>query len=1358
MKTTIHETKNPFSISALRGGCLRKLGGSIVSSAAFLMGMAAVVLASMFALSAPSFAADPIHREITGTGNIDITNEDVIHGNDTSIRADHSGTGYIEITNEGNLDSWENDGIHADHSGTGRIEITNESIVNAYKTGIRAEHAGTGDVEITNERNAVGRDTGIRADHDGTGDIEITNEDNVDGLNIGIHADHIGEGDVEITNKRSVWGNFGIRAEHTDDGDIEITNEGTVKGDNTGIYADHDNEGDVEITNEGTVKKSDIGIHVEHVGEGDVEITNEGTVMADNIGVHAEHAGTGDVEITNESSISGGIDADHTGTGDVEITNEGSSSIAADHTGTGDVEITNEGSSSGIAADHSGTGDIGIIHEGSVSWAYNSTRITGIYAEHAGTGDIGITNKGGISDIGWTGGRTGSLGVHAEHSGTGDIGITNETFLNETDNGVRADHAGVGDIRITNKKRIFAQDIGIHADHIGTGDIWVVNKGYVWGGNIGIRTDHAGTGNIGITNEGSSSMNADHAGTGDVEITNKGSGGMNADHAGTGDIGITNEGNGNISADHAGTGDIGIINEDEAEKIRAEHAGTGNILITNEGGVTRQFWEFPIASTGIHAEHTGTGDVEIVNEGEVRTDSPFIGGVGVHVDHAGAGDIEITNESIINAGDIGIHADHAGTGDIVVKINDGSTVSSDGTNRVEVLYIDDGNGETRTDLSVVNVDDTGIRADHAGTGDIVLKIDDGGTVSANRGYGIKASHISNGTGEIEIDLSGTVSGGTNNGPISMASSGDKTLILRPGFVLNSGQSHVDIISAGTGDGILELNQDDDPLEDDATPASETLDFEDLNFQGFDEFAKKGQNTWKISGAASDTEMFDTATIWEGTLRFTGGVTFKMAPAATGSDPNYFKIADNAVLEIVGSNNLNGNLNNLGKIVFTYDPDAAQHPANALEVGNDYKGGGGVVFDVGSGGWQADKFRIGRNKDLAEITKVGISGEVSNFVSSENEYLPMVIEVVGTANPGSFITGVIGGYDVNHHKYLLGHYPETDAQGNITMHKWKFRRGAELSTVSGTGSSYEDDLTEEVNPEEEITLDPDDEDEDSELGLRADVRGHAGGVWGRQQSLRTSAGPSVIAGRGLRKADERVHFGYDTPAMDFMGGDMVVRTSVSRGLSISDVFSSSGRSRINMESDAAALSALWRSPGGFYADGRTRYVRSSSNISTEGFALARDNEGVGVGASAKAGYRFTVPLGGMDFSVAPQVQLLWSSVNFDDFTGLTGEVVSLEDGELVTGRLGLLWDGEWQDVSGSGRIYGKMNLHNALDGETIVSVSGVPLSRERSGLSADGRLGVSYEWNEGYAVRGEVSALRPGDAGEIRADFGMSIDF
>ena len=995
-----------------------------------------------------------------------------------------------------------------------------------------------------------------------------------------------------------------------------------------------------------------------------------------------------------------------------------------------------------------------------------------------------------------------SFSISAERSGTGDIEITNEDEIRGNPTGITAEHTGMGDIRIVNEGTIWGKTNGIHAEHDDVGNIVIRNKNFVRGENVdGIRAYHRNHDvldrDIRIANEGTiwGSTNGIFAflsGRGDIVISNKGfiikggtgidygiqgfgygiQGGIRAGHLGRGDIVITNENFvwGGIRAGRFhGSGGIVISNKGSVIQggIRAEHSGRGDIGITNEDIVKGS--ETEADDIGIRADHSGRGDIGIVNEGTIDADDG-----GIYTVHRGVGDIVITNERFVRSN--GISAFHHNTGDVVISnkglVWDDITVYQYDTGDIKIVnegtIVSDSYGGIRGnksggtgDVRIVNkgrvkVEGNGISA-YSRTGDIVVKIDDGSTVISDSFYGIRAVHGN--AGEIEIDVSGTVSGGIYNGPIRMMSSGDKTLILRPGFELKSGQPGlVDITSAGEGDGILELNQDND-----GTSASETLDFEALDFEGFNEFAKRGRNTWKISGVARYSEVFDTATIWEGTLRFADGVTFKMAPAATGADPNYFKIESGAVLEVVGSNSLNGNLDNLGKIVFTYDPDVKENPASVLAIENDYKGWGGVIFDVSSGSWQADRLRIGRNNvNQREVTKVRISGEVSNFSSADNEYLPMEIEVVGAADPGSFVTGVSGGYDVNHHKYLLGHSSHTYhvyEQGEIneiTLHRWRFFRGEELSNVSGTSFSYEEDITEEVDTEGEITLDPGKK--NSELGIMADVRGHEGGVWGRQQSLRTSSGPSIFAGRGLRKTDERVHFGYDTPAIGFMGGDMVVRTSVSRGFSISDILSSSGRNRINMESDAAALSASWWSPGGFYVGGQTRYIRSSSNISTEGFAVARDNEGVGVGASAKAGYRFAVPLGGMDFSVAPQVQLLWSNVDFDDFTGLTGEVVSLEDGELVTGRLGLLWDGEWQNVAGSGRIYGKINLHNALDGETTVSVSGVPLSRERSDLSTDGRLGVSYEWNEGYAVRGEVYALRREDAGEIRVDFGMSIDF
>lgn len=68
-----------------------------------------------------------------------------------------------------------------------------------------------------------------------------------------------------------------------------------------------------------------------------------------------------------------------------------------------------------------------------------------------------------------------------------------------------------------------------------------------------------------------------------------------------------------------------------------------------------------------------------------------------------------------------------------------------------------------------------------------------------------------------------------------------------------------------------------------------------------------------------------------------------------------------------------------------------------------------------------------------------------------------------------------------------------------------------------------------------------------------------------------------------------------------------------------------------------------------------------------------------------------------------------------------------------------------------------NLHDALDGRTSVNVSGFSFAG-KEGFSVDGRLGLSYEWDDGYSVYGEAKALRQGDEEEVSASLCMSVDF
>ena len=346
-----------------------------------------------------------------------------------------------------------------------------------------------------------------------------------------------------------------------------------------------------------------------------------------------------------------------------------------------------------------------------------------------------------------------------------------------------------------------------------------------------------------------------------------------------------------------------------------------------------------------------------------------------------------------------------------------------------------------------------------------------------------------------------------------------------------------------------------------------------------------------------------------------------------------------------------------------------------------------------------------NGDVTGQSRVSLVVDDPSLVTEKSHFNDLVW-VVGDAEAGSFV----GEQIVGPFKYVLEHSPQQNSGIN---HAWDFNNKG-LSDTAVKTSQIADEVSDSI--ETPPTNNPD---KQTKLGL-----------WGEQNGSYTTMGLNALAVR-------------------LKGGDMVVGTSMSRNSSTSN--------NVNVESRITALTANWERKG-FYAGGQTRYARFTSDVSTDRLSVVRNNEGTGLNASIDLGYRFALPFGGVDFEVAPQMQLVWSRVNFDDFVGPHGELVSLEDGDLVTGHLSLSWDGGWQGAAGFGRVYGRMNLRGAVDGKTSVNISGISIASERKGLSADGKLGLSYEWDEGYTAYGEVLAVRRNDANEVRANLGVRIDF
>lgn len=110
----------------------------------------------------------------------------------------------------------------------------------------------------------------------------------------------------------------------------------------------------------------------------------------------------------------------------------------------------------------------------------------------------------------------------------------------------------------------------------------------------------------------------------------------------------------------------------------------------------------------------------------------------------------------------------------------------------------------------------------------------------------------------------------------------------------------------------------------------------------------------------------------------------------------------------------------------------------------------------------------------------------------------------------------------------------------------------------------------------------------------------------------------------------------------------------------------------------------------------------------------------------------------------QAQLMWSSIDADEFSDTWGSRVSLHDGDSLLGRLGLAADYrlDWKGNDGlmvNTSVYGIANVYQAFLGGTTVNVSGIDFEIDNDRTWAGIGAGGTYAWADNkYAVYGDGS--------------------
>lgn len=281
-------------------------------------------------------------------------------------------------------------------------------------------------------------------------------------------------------------------------------------------------------------------------------------------------------------------------------------------------------------------------------------------------------------------------------------------------------------------------------------------------------------------------------------------------------------------------------------------------------------------------------------------------------------------------------------------------------------------------------------------------------------------------------------------------------------------------------------------------------------------------------------------------------------------------------------------------------------------------------------------------------------------------------------------------------------------------------------------------------------------------------GAESGTWGRIMARRSGTDPKYsTTGADYDSGIWQLQAGADGTLYSGDAGSLIGGISMRYGTISADVSSVYGSGSIDSTGYGLGGSLTWYGGTGFYIDAQANVTWYDSDLfaAAAGRNLVAGNDGFGYALALEAGQQ--VALGG-NWSLTPQAQLTYSSIDYDDFRDVFGSDVALARSHDLRGRLGISADYEdsWKDdANQTSRLhaYGIANLYYNFQSEARTTLSGVSLSSEPEALWGGIGLGGTYSWgNDRYALYGEAlvdTSLRNfGDSYALTGRMGFNMRF
>lgn len=235
---------------------------------------------------------------------------------------------------------------------------------------------------------------------------------------------------------------------------------------------------------------------------------------------------------------------------------------------------------------------------------------------------------------------------------------------------------------------------------------------------------------------------------------------------------------------------------------------------------------------------------------------------------------------------------------------------------------------------------------------------------------------------------------------------------------------------------------------------------------------------------------------------------------------------------------------------------------------------------------------------------------------------------------------------------------------------------------------------------------------------------------------------------------RFQGGLDTQLWQGSAGKLIGGVNVHYGTLTADVRSFNGDGKIDVEGYGFGGTLTWYGDNGFYVDGQGQVTRYDSNLHSDtlGQTVVKGNDGFGYGLSLETGKRIRL---NEAWTLTPQVQLPFSTVDFDSFTDPFGARVERRQASSLNSRAGVSADYEsaWKQPDGqTGKVhvYGITNVYYEMLDGVKVDVSSTDFSNDNERLWGGVGLGGSVSWADGrYSLYAEAGVDTP------LSDFGDS---